>query len=63
MQFHTDLIHIGNELRDKSTQRLESKLKNLSSGWLGGTRIAESLNNFNQNHASRVLHNLSLIHI
>ena len=59
--FHTDLIHIGNELRDKSTQRLESKLKNLSSGWLGGTRIAESLNNFNQNHASRVLHNNTIV--
>ena len=59
--FHTDLIHIGNELRDKSTQRLESKLKNLSSGWLGGTRIAESLNNFNQNHARQVLHNNTIV--
>jgi len=59
--FHTDLIHIGNELRDKSTQRLENKLKNLSSGWLGGTRIAESLNNFNQNHARQVLHNNTIV--
>jgi len=59
--FHTDLIHIGAELKDKSTQRLESKLKNLSSGWLGGTRIAESLKNFNQNHASQVLHNNTIV--
>ncbi len=59
--FHTDLIHIGNELKDKSTRRLESKLKNLSSGWLGGTRIAESLINFNQNHAGQALHNNTIV--
>lgn len=46
--FHTDLIHIGDELKDKSTYRLENRLKNLSDGWLGGTRIAASLNNFNE---------------
>ena len=51
--FHTDLIHIGDELRDKNTHRLESRLKNLSNGWLGGTRIAESLKNFNQQYANR----------
>lgn len=51
--FHTELIHIGNELRDKSTLRLEARLKNLSSGWLGGTRIAESLKNFNQEYAKQ----------
>ncbi len=49
--FHTDLIPIGDELRDKSIVRLENKLKNLSSGWLGGTRIAESLQDFNTNYA------------
>lgn len=59
--FHTDLIHIGDELRDKSTQRLESKLKNLSSGWLGGTRIAESLKNFNKDHARQVLHKDTIV--
>jgi len=59
--FHTDLIHIGNELRDKSTQRLESKLKNLSSGWLGGTRIAESLKNFNKDHARQALYKDTIV--
>ena len=48
--FHTDLIHIGDELKDKSTERLESRLKNLSDGWLGGTRIAASIQNFNDNY-------------
>lgn len=51
--FHTDLIHISDELRDKSTHRLEARLQNLSSGWLGGTRIAESLKHFNQLYAKQ----------
>lgn len=59
--FHTDLIPIGKELKDKSTQRLENKLKNLSSGWLGGTRIAESLKNFNQLHANQAVHKNTIV--
>lgn len=55
--FHTDLIPIGNELKDKNTARLETKLKNLSSGWLGGTRIAESLEDFNKHHANTLNRN------
>ncbi len=55
--FHTDLVPIGPELKDKNTARLEEKLKDLSSGWLGGTRIAESLEDFNSNHASSVNRN------
>jgi len=59
--FHTELIHIGDELRDKSTHRLESRLKNLSSGWLGGTRIADSLKYFNREHAKQSVHKDSII--
>jgi uncharacterized protein with von Willebrand factor type A (vWA) domain len=46
--FHTDLIPIGAEMKEKNSARLEQKLKNLSSGWLGGTRIASSLGEFNE---------------
>ena len=53
--FHTELIAIGAELKEKSSARLEAKLRNLSSGWLGGTRISESLIAFNQRHASSTL--------
>ncbi len=53
--FHTELIAIGPELKEKSSTRLEAKLRNLSSGWLGGTRISESLTTFNQHHASTTL--------
>lgn len=53
--FHTELIAIGPELKEKSSARLEAKLRNLSSGWLGGTRISESLTEFNQRYASSTL--------
>ncbi len=46
--FHTDLVCISAELKEKSSVKLEQKLKNLSTGWLGGTKIAESLREFNQ---------------
>lgn len=59
--FHTDLVPIGNELKDKNTARLEQKLKNLSSGWLGGTRIAESLKEFNQQHAARSINRNTIV--
>lgn len=59
--FHTDLVPIGNELRDKNIARLEQKLKNLSSGWLGGTRIAESLREFNQQHASQTVNRNTIV--
>lgn len=49
--FHTDLVPIGREMKEKNTGRLEQKLKQLSSGWLGGTKIAESLHEFNQRYA------------
>ena len=49
--FHTDLIPIGAEMKEKNSARLEHKLKHLSSGWLGGTRIASSLGEFNERFA------------
>ena len=61
--FHTDLVPIGNELKDKNTRRLEGKLKNLSSGWLGGTRIAESLQDFNEQHASSTVNRNTIVMI
>jgi len=61
--FHTDLVPIGNELKDKNTWRLEQKLKHLSSGWLGGTRIAESLEDFNSQHAGNTLNRNTIVMI
>ena len=59
--FHTDLIHIGDELKDKSTERLESRLKNLSDGWLGGTRIAASIQNFNDNYLHHTINKNTVV--
>lgn len=59
--FHTDLIHIGDELKDKSTQRLEARLKDLSSGWLGGTRIAASIKNFNDSHLNQTVNKHTVV--
>ncbi|MEM7256420.1 MAG: VWA domain-containing protein [Pseudomonadota bacterium] len=53
--FHTDLVPIGAEMKEKNTGKLEQKLKNLSSGWLGGTKIAESLYEFNQHYARKAV--------
>ena len=61
--FHTDLVPIGNELKDKNTRRLERKLKNLSSGWLGGTRIAESLEEFNTHYAGHTINRNTIVMI
>jgi len=61
--FHTDLVPIGAELKDKSTRRLEEKLKELSSGWQGGTRIADSLSDFNFNHAGGTLNRKTIVFI
>ncbi len=61
--FHTDLIPIGNEMKEKNSARLEQKLKNLSSGWLGGTRIAESLSEFNRRFASHTVNKHTIVFV
>ncbi len=59
--FHTDLIPIGAEMKEKNSARLEQKLKNLSSGWLGGTRIAKSLGDFNQHYAKQKVNRHTIV--
>ncbi len=61
--FHTDLIPIGNELKEKNSRRLETKLKELSSGWLGGTRIAHSIQSFNHDYAANVVNRQTIVFI
>jgi uncharacterized protein with von Willebrand factor type A (vWA) domain len=61
--FHTDLVPIGSELKEKNPRKLESKLKELSSGWLGGTRIASSLHRFNSEHAARVINRHTIVFV
>ena len=61
--FHTDLVPIGTELKEKNSKRLESKLKELSSGWLGGTRIAQSIHRFNEDYAASMINRQTIVFI
>lgn len=44
--FHTRLVHITEALREPDLKRVKDKLKVMSLGWSGGTRIGESLRDF-----------------
>ncbi len=54
--FHTRLVGIGRALSDPDPRRSQEKLQLLSAGWAGGTRIGDSLDEFNQQYAARLLH-------
>lgn len=49
--FHTRLVPVTEALRERDSARLKDKLAVLSLGWAGGTRIGESLHEFNRQHA------------
>ena len=54
--FHTRLVHIGPALGERNTERAIERLSLLAQGWAGGTRIGESLAQFNREHAPRLVH-------
>lgn len=59
--FHTRLIHLGDVLREKRVSKLEERLTALSNGWLGGTRIAASFEEFNQHYLQRAVHSRTIV--
>jgi uncharacterized protein with von Willebrand factor type A (vWA) domain len=54
--FHTRITGIGAALRDPDPWRSQERLHLLAAGWGGGTRIGECLVDFNDRHASRLVH-------
>jgi uncharacterized protein with von Willebrand factor type A (vWA) domain len=54
--FHTRLVGIEQALRDPDPWRSQERLQLLSAGWAGGTRIGDSLGEFNQQYAAKLLH-------
>ncbi|CAG9168442.1 hypothetical protein LMG23992_01132 [Cupriavidus laharis] len=54
--FHTRLVNVAQALRDPDPWRSQERLELLSEGWAGGTRIGDSLADFNQRHAAALLH-------
>ncbi|WP_233870256.1 vWA domain-containing protein [Paraburkholderia adhaesiva] len=54
--FHTRLVCVDEALRDPDPWCAQERLHLISEGWAGGTRIGESLADFNQHYAPRLLH-------
>jgi uncharacterized protein len=54
--FHTRITGVGEALRDPDPWRSQERLHLLAEGWAGGTRIGECLEDFNRQHASRLVH-------
>ena len=54
--FHTRITAVSDALRDPDPWRAQERLHLLAQGWGGGTRIGESLAQFNREHAARLVH-------
>ncbi|WP_344763123.1 vWA domain-containing protein [Actimicrobium antarcticum] len=59
--YHTQLVGIGEALRDPDPWRSQERLQLLSAGWAGGTRIGDCLSEFNQRHGRTLLHARSAV--
>jgi uncharacterized protein with von Willebrand factor type A (vWA) domain len=53
--FHTHLVAVSQALHDPDPERAQERLHLLSGGWAGGTRIGESLAQFNREYASGIV--------
>jgi uncharacterized protein with von Willebrand factor type A (vWA) domain len=54
--FHTRVTAVSEALRDPDPWRAQERLHLLAQGWGGGTRIGESLAQFEREHARRLVH-------
>ena len=54
--FHTRVTAVTQALHDPDPGRAQERLHLIAQGWAGGTRIGESLAQFNREHAARVVH-------
>jgi len=61
--FHTRLVHIGEVMRERNTEKAIERLSLMTTGWSGGTRIGESLKNFNRHYAKRTVHGRTVVMI
>ena len=53
--FHTRLYRVTDLYRERDAGALRQRMESMNHLWLGGTRIAESLAEFNRDHAPRLL--------
>jgi uncharacterized protein with von Willebrand factor type A (vWA) domain len=59
--FHTRLVHVSSALRERDVARAVDRLALMAQGIGGGTRIGESLADFNRWHATRVINSRTAI--
>jgi uncharacterized protein with von Willebrand factor type A (vWA) domain len=61
--FHTRLVHVSPSLRDRNVARAVERLSLMAEGIGGGTRIGDSLADFNRWHARRVVNSRTVLFI
>jgi uncharacterized protein with von Willebrand factor type A (vWA) domain len=59
--FHTRVTAVSEALRDPDPWRAQERLHLLAQGWGGGTRIGESIAQFNREHAPRLVHSRTAV--
>jgi uncharacterized protein with von Willebrand factor type A (vWA) domain len=59
--FHTRVTAVSPALHDPDPWRAQEQLHLLAQGWGGGTRIGDSLAQFNREHAARIVHSRTAI--
>jgi uncharacterized protein with von Willebrand factor type A (vWA) domain len=59
--FHTRVTAVSQAINDPDPWRAQEQLHLIAQGWAGGTRIGESLAQFNREHAPRVVHSRTAV--
>ena len=59
--FHTRVTAVSQALHDADPWRAQESLHLMAAGWAGGTRIGESLAQFNREHAPRAVHSRTAV--
>jgi uncharacterized protein with von Willebrand factor type A (vWA) domain len=59
--FHTRVTAVSQALQDPDPWRAQERLHFIAQGWGGGTRIGDSLAQFNREHAPRCVHSRTAI--
>jgi uncharacterized protein with von Willebrand factor type A (vWA) domain len=59
--FHTRVTGVSEALRDPDPWRAQERLHLIAQGWAGGTRIGDSIAQFNREHAARLVHSRTAV--
>lgn len=59
--FHTRVTAVTQALQDADPWRAQERLHLIAQGWAGGTRIGESIAQFNREHAAKAVHSRTAV--